>query len=221
MLTSRHYWFLFVVVVVGGMTFVHYQHRFSKRQVVHQDISHYKHSGDRVKIRGFQYDGHYEGKRIISIKGDQFTIEKKKLSFFRLGLTNVARFKGAVIDIYGTGRMSLEKAFTKEALSSFPAKRISSIVIEAVKLNLHNEKFLVTQISASSATIRFKKRDILFEGNVKVVSGPKSLETARLMLLPESAVIKTDRHFVLKTPERQFDGEHLTTDMFLGVVKKG
>jgi hypothetical protein len=256
----------------GCMAFGYYRQCPSKSQYIHEDISRYNHSKDRFRIRGFHYDGYDKGKKTLSIRAYQFTVEKRKLGFFRLGLANVARLQDAVIDIYGTRNepgesmprkvalgqgaklkpaqglqanaepehstlqespegfqadglafehVSLEKAFTKEALLSFPVKGVSSIVIEPVEVNLHGEESLVTQISASSATIRLEKGDMLFEGNVSVVSGPKTLTTNRLILHPEHAIIQTDRHFVLNTPTKQCDGGHLTTDLCLRVIRMG
>lgn len=246
MIISKPYRFLFcllVVAVLGGVAFLYYQHRTSSSQGVRPAVPAYRHSKHSLRMGGFKFVGNYEGKRIISIRADLFTIEKKKLGFFRFGLLNVARFRNAVIDIYGekirsaTGaapvsigqtaeifksqQMTFKEVFRKEALPSFPVKRISSILIEPVTVNLHDGNSVVTRISAASATISLKRRSILFKGNVRVASGSRSLRTDRLVLLPENAVIKIDRRFVLKTPEKELDGEHLTTDIFLRYVKMG
>ncbi|NVM20665.1 MAG: LPS export ABC transporter periplasmic protein LptC [Desulfobacterales bacterium] len=137
---------------------------------------------------------------------------------------NEARLTNAVIDIYGKKRhttdrsqpdnrrlrvMTFDHIFSREALPAFPVKRISSIVIEPVLVKLHDQRSVLTEISAASATIRLKKRDILFKENVRVASGSRILTTDRLSLSPENAVMKTDK-FVLRTPEKQFKGERLT-----------
>jgi len=82
-------------------------------------------------------------------------------------------------------------------------------------VEIHDEQSAVTQISASSAAIRLKKRDIVFKGDVKVVSGSRILKTDRLRMLPEDFTIRADRHFVLNTTEKQLEGNQLTTDIFL------
>ena len=237
--------FLAVACALAGMIFLYYQHRTSDLPETSQDISRRRYPRPRHEIRGFHFHGTHEGKRTISIKADRFGIEKKKLAFFRFGLMNVARLTNAVIDIYGkrtesvrsagpspagqkAGRtwsntsrrqsITFEEVFSGKALPSFPAKRISSIVIEPVLVKLHDETSVVSEISAASATIRMRQRDILFKGDVRVVSGSRVLTTNQLIMLPESAVIKTDRHFVLKTPEKQFDGERLTTNIYLEFV---
>ncbi len=111
--------------------------------------------------------------------------------------------------------MTFKGVFSKDVLPSFKAKKISSIVMEPVCVELHDEKTVVTQISADWATIRLKRRDILFKGDVKVVSGPRVLTTSRLSLFPENAIIRCDQHFILKTPEKELKGERLTSDIFL------
>ena len=221
--------------------FLYYQHRTSGLPKPPQEIPRFMPPGNRLQISGFKFNGHYDGKKIISIKADKFTIEKKKLGFFRLGLLNVARFKNAVIDIYGqrieTGEealpmsavqapeksqadtqrssISFSELFTGEALPSFSVKRISSIMIEPVCLNLYDGKSLISQITASSANIRLRKRDILFEGDVLVKSGLASLKSDHLILMPENGALRAERHFVLETPEKRLEGERLTTDLYL------
>ena len=110
---------------------------------------------------------------------------------------------------------SFEDFFSKDALRSFSTKRICSIVLEPVNVKLHDGKSVVTEVSATSAIIRLKKGDIVFRGDVRVVSGSRVLTTDHLTMHPDKAVIGTDRRFVLKTPEKRFDGEQLTTDIFL------
>lgn len=183
----------------------------------------------RHEIRGFRFYSTSDGKKIISIKADSFSIQKKKLGFFRFGLMNEARLENAFIHMYGRGRkpdesdnnlkpweyLTFNNVFSRDALPSSRIKRISSIVMEPVHIELHDEQSVVTKISAASAAIRLKKRDIFFKGDVTVVSGSRLLTTDQLSMLPEKAVMKTDRHFILKTPEKQWEGHRLTTDIFL------
>ena len=223
---------MLLLTVMGGMVFVYYQHRTSGPPKPPQEIPRFMPPAHRLQIGGFRYDGNREGKKIISIKADKFTIEKKKMGFFRLGLLNVARFKNAVIDIYGqrigsgeapgkpnthtqNSGMSFKELFTREALPSFSVKRVSSIMIEPICLNLYDGKSLISQIRASSANIRLRKRDILFEGDVRVKSGSASLKTDHLIFMPENGLLKAERHFILETPEKRLEGERLTTDLFL------
>jgi lipopolysaccharide transport LptD-like protein len=156
----------------------------------------------------------------------------------------VAEFKNAFVDIYGRSKLTnratgskstkgntenlqaggrlyrdvtFKDMFIREALPSLPMKGVSSINIGPICLNLHNEKSLITQITASSASIRLKHRNIIFTGNVRVVSGLKNLETKRLIFFPEQAMLKTDGSYVLKTSIDEFNGSDLSTDILLSV----
>jgi hypothetical protein len=198
-----------------------------------------RHPEPRHKIDGFGYQGSSNGQTVISIKADSFSLQKKKIGFFRFGLLNEARLDNAVVHIYGNVRSAqaaadgvpnkpgriltfnnlFKKDFIKESTFGLPLKRISAILMKPASVVLHDEQSVVTRIAASSAVIRLKQQDIIFKGNVRAVSGPAILTTERLVMIPETAVLKTDEHFVLKTPAKQREGQHLTTDVFLNSVK--
>ena len=250
LLTRKRLQVVFIVLTVACIAcpiFIYYRYTASEPEDNHKNISHYKQRHrPRHEIRGFSFNSSHDGKKVISIKADRFSIKKKKLGFLSFGLMNEAKFDNAVIHIYGrsgqtektevppegrragrgpagrtAGRQDLtfKGIFSKGSLPSFQAKRISSIVMEPVCVELHDEQSSVTRISAASAVIRFKKRCILFKGNVRVVSGPRVLTTSRISLFPENAVIRTDQHFTLKTPEKELKGERLTSDIFLKINK--
>lgn len=230
------------MAVIGGAGYLYYQHLVSTPSQVTQEFDEHRYPEPRVQIKGFQFEGYYEDKRLIKIKADKFTIEKKKLGFFRFGMLNVAKLKDAVIDIYGestkdagtpvskasrqtAGPSNMESqwpsgitfkdVFQKESLPSFQVKRISSILIEPICLNLHDEKSLITQITANTAIIRLKNRDILFTGDARVVSGSRILQTEKLIFLPEKVILRTEMPFSLNTPEKRIEGDHLKIDIFL------
>ena len=192
-----------------------------------KDVSSYRHLGPRHDIRGFRFDSNYEGRKVLSIKADRFSIQKKKLGFFRFGLMNEARLENALVRIYGkAGKgeaaasqdLTFDDAFLGETIPSFSVKRVSSVVLEPINVELHNDDSVVTRISAASAAIRLAKRDILFKGGVKVVSGSRVLKTDQLSIEPENALMKTDRHFILESPEEKWEGQKLTTDLFLRFI---
>jgi len=218
-----------------------------------------------ARNQGFHYQGSRDGLKIISIKSDRFSIQKKKVGFFRFGLLNEIRLDNALIHIYGSVRpaqnaadrpqasnlgerspafknagdksplkeapkkagadhakprrvLTFNNLFTKESLPGFPIKRISAVVMEPVRMVLHDEQSVVTRISASSAVMRLNQRGILFKGAVRVESGFRVLNTDRLRFIPKAVLMKIDRQWVLKTPEKQQEGHRLTTDVFLRSV---
>lgn len=231
------------LAIVGFVApvFFYFHYRASNSGQDSREASFRRYPKPRLEIKGFRYEGNHDGQKVISIRADKFSIQKKKLGFFRFGLMNEARLANAYIHLYGRsgqtensevgGRsgqtekrsdgyglqrnLTFKGIFSKDVFPSFPVKKISSIVMQPVCLELHDEKTVVAKISADSAAIRLKRRDILFQGNVKVVSGTRVLNTDRLSLRPESAVIQTNRPFMLKTPEKQYEGQGLITDIFL------
>ena len=224
------------IMAIGGIAcliFIYCLHNFSRPEDTKENTSRYRqHPGLRHEIRGFNFNSVQEGQRSISIKADRFSIEKKKLGFLSFGLMNEGKFENAVINIYGRREtevgdqgsgtrdrnLTFKGIFSKDALPSFQTKKISSIVMKPVSVELHDEKTSVTGISADSAVIDFDNRCILFKGNVRMVSGERVLTTSRLSLFPEGAVIRCDQHFILKTPEKKSEGEHLVSDIFLRPV---
>ena len=223
----KYFLYFVLIVTVAGTIFLFNRNRTLPTRDTQQEASHQKYLKYRLQIKGFKFDSFDDGEKVLSIKADKLTVEKKKLGFFRLGLINVAIFKNAVIDVYLKRKLSgndpdfIREALPslKDAFPSFSTKRISSIIIEPVCLNLQDENSLLTQITSNSAIIKLTKQNILFKGGVQVVSGEMSLITERLNLFPENSVMKTDRHFILKTPEKKIEGNNITVDMFLNVAQ--
>ena len=51
-------------------------------------------------MEGLNYQSHINGKRVMAIRAEKFTIERKKLAFLTIGLFNVAKVQNARIQIY-------------------------------------------------------------------------------------------------------------------------
>jgi hypothetical protein len=184
-------------------------------------------------IQGFNFESIVDGRRLVSIEADRCSIEKKKLGFFRLALMSTIRLENARIDIYGRpGQLHTEAAHSptkvelpKELISSdlfpqeiFPSsvqKAVTSIEAEPITLRLHYEDSVATKITAISALLRVDRRDILFKGNVRVVSGPRVLITDRLTILPDKGVLNTSHQFIMQIGETQTAGWQLSTDFLL------
>jgi lipopolysaccharide export system protein LptA len=192
----------------------------------------YQQIRSRILIRGFKFTGYNEkGEKVITVRADKFSVEKKKLGFITTSLLNVAVIKNARIDMYGRENVSenstaadlkeqlsgltFEDSFSRDALPALPAKNISSIKIQPVSLNLYKVDSLVTGISADSAEMRIKQRAMVFKGNVKVVSGEKALTTDNLLFFPEKARISAAGHYILKTKDGTSEGTKFSSDIFL------
>ena len=221
---------IFLALVISGfvsLIFLYFHHQASNPVHDFRKTSLKRYPKPSHEIRGFRFENYCDGKRAISIKADRVRIQKKKVGFFRFGLLSEARFDNALIHIYGSKQHPENKSdiqdltfngiSLKDAFPSFREKKISSIVMKPVCIKLHDEKSVVTQISAAWAAVRLKRRDILFKGNVKVVSGNNVLRTNRLSLNTETAVIKAAQRFKLKTLEKEWEGDRLTTNIFLDI----
>jgi hypothetical protein len=199
-----------------------------------------------VQIRGFEFVGHHEGRKVLSIKADAFTVEKMRLGHFRVSLLNVARLKNGIIDLYGqwpqkeksvsspspaegarlpskpqgSDRVTFGEAFSRKSLPSFGVKQVSSITIEPVTVKLHAEKSTVTEISAASATIRLKNRDVLFEGHVRVLSGSRALEADRVSFMPEDATLECAGPYELTVSGNTMRGGGFESDIFLRPLRQ-
>lgn len=219
-----------LVLCMGGTTLLFVQKRASIFSHAHpSEVSSQSHSNYRLKVEGFCFDSFKDGDKVFSIKAENFTIEKKKLGFLRLGLINTAVFNNAVLDIYltennakssdsGSDLVKASLPSLSKSLPTLPTKRISSIRIEPMCLNLWDEKTLFTQITSKIAIIGFKKQNIIFEGNVQVVSGDKHLSANRLKFYPENYLMETEGHFIFKTDQKRIEGEQLSVDLFLNLV---
>jgi lipopolysaccharide-assembly LptC-related protein len=248
---KRTYNFLFLFLllsVIGSAVFFYLQHRASiPQENISRGMPSNGFSKRPLEVGGFHFHGVHKGKKILSIKADKFRIEKKKLGFISFGPVRVAKFKNAVVDVYGRNDpanrsagskpgegnaetlqpgsgiyhdVTFKDMFLKEALPSLSMKGVFAINIGPVCLNLHDEKSLMTRITASSASIRLKQRYIIFTGNVRVTSGLKNLETKHLIFFPEQSMLKTDGQYVLKTSEDEFNGSDLSTNILLSAANR-
>ena len=182
----------------------------------------------------FQFDGNKQEDKVFSIKAAKLSIEKKKLGLFRSGAIRIAVFKSAEIDIYPQpvefdidveddrqqSNYSLNDVFTEETMPAHLFKNVVSLIFEPVKINFHTDKTSTTQIMANKATVNPKARKIIFQGEVLATTEYRSLAADELTLFPDSMLFKSDRNFVLKTPEKQIVGNNLTMDLSLNLISK-
>jgi len=233
--------FPLLLTCLAGALFLYFQHRTSEKPEVPEKTAVRTYPEPRHAIEGFQYEGHHEGRKILSLHAEKFQIEKKKIGFLRFGLMNVARFTKATLDIYGKRvesegstapetssrptltlpapvpdqNISFKGAFTEQAMPSFPGQKIASIIMEPVIVRLRDQTSTLTKISANSATIRLREGEILFKKNVRVESGSRVLTTEELSMVPKDGLLRTRQRYVMKTPEKWFAGEGVTTNMAL------
>ena len=239
-LTAFYVFLLLMALGIGAV--IYWQHGTSRKVENEPGQNFQKH---RLQITGFQFDGHRGGKRVITIKADQFTIEKGKMGPLRVSLWNVAKLKNGIIHLYGSStsssevsssktdfgpslgeegekpavrRLELGDVFNKESIPSFGVKKVSSIISEPIQVILHDEASVVTEISAASATIRIKERDVFFKGNVRVLSGARTLLTETLSLDPVKGELRSEEQVLLQSPRQAVESKGMVTDFFLNIA---
>lgn len=187
-------------------------------------------SGD-VFMEGLNYQSHINGKRVMTIKAEKFTIERKKLAFLTIGLFNVAKVQNARIQIYAYDDITdtstkkrkrlnlgdaIKEAFSKDSLKSMTKNRVVSIDLEPIDIKFFDENMLITEIKASHASIRPEQSyNIIFEGDVLVTSEKRHLSSNRMVFLHDKERFKVDGHFNFVSEKDNFSGENLTTDLYL------
>jgi hypothetical protein len=231
--------FVLMIAVIGGVVYFSGQ----SRQDPHRAGSGIQRdSGQPLRITGFQFDHDAEGKKVIRIRADELTVEKMKLGHFSIGIANVAKLKNGVIEVYGelarkpdppgsgpasqadlnsgggVSRepvLSFDNLFKEESLPSFGTKKVASIVIEPIRVQLRDQETVVVQITAASASLKLKNREIQFKGNVRLSANQHSLEAEEMSFHPENGRIKVEGDYLLQSNKDRIRGKRLETDVFL------
>ncbi len=123
--------------------------------------------------------------------------------------------QAAVIPASTPRVLSFLGTLSKEALPAFPVKNISSIRMEPVTVELHDESSVVTVVSATVADLKVAGRKVVFKGAVKVISGDRVLSAERLTLYPERGILSTTGRYQLQTFSRKVEGYQIETDVHL------
>lgn len=180
----------------------------------------------RVQMNRLKLTIYDEADNVLTIKGDSFTVEKKKIGFLRTSIFNEAKIKNGVIDLHSKSIMNgsngkpeyktlFKKAVSKDTLSSFFGHKISSISVRPVCISIYQNDRLIARISASSGRVGVKNKGILFSGNVSIESGTSKLITEKLSLNTGNATIQTHTAYELITDKGNFKGSVFSSDIFL------
>lgn len=231
MINHKHIKKNYVIVVVlilcwaGGVVYFHNVNKHTKKS----EPVVYSSEHERTKIYGFKTDITDDNKKILTIKGDSFTVEKKKIGFLRTSLFNEAKIKNGEIHLYSSiitnsvdkqsgEKISFKNAITEDTLSSVYDKKISSIIVTPVSINLYQDNTLITRVTALSCRVRGMQKDILFSGKVTVESGTSTLITESLSFNPDNATFYTNATYKLIKDKESFKGQRFQSDIYLKSV---
>lgn len=179
----------------------------------------------RLQIGVFQFYGMAEGKPALSISADSLIVRKKKIGPFSFSPAKTASMENVRIAIYADqveGKTDFTKAFSKETFKSFPVSvgNISALEARNIQVTLYINEIVATEIQASAASLRLNKHDILFEGSVRVTSGPATLLTDSLSFSTTEKSFQTNKPFTLLNGKNRLRGEGLMTDIYLRPLEK-
>lgn len=188
-----------------------------------------------VDIKGFSYDASAEGRCAFRITADRLVIRKKKIGHVSVGDFCDVKLENAVVRLYGRGGINgdvagalpisgtIDTLLDKLRLPFASSGRILSVRFAPVRIELPDQygdqygdqDAVAASISALSADARLNQKDILFQKNVTIVSGPRSLHADQLRLCLKTDRVQTDHRYLLETPEGRWQGKRLTTDIYL------
>jgi hypothetical protein len=84
------------VALIGGVAL----YRFLRAPDAPKDRKVAVQPAYRMQIEGLRFYGMNQGRRVVSITADRFTLRRGKIGFFSTGLTRTAVIENAIIDIY-------------------------------------------------------------------------------------------------------------------------
>jgi hypothetical protein len=116
-----------VVVLIGGLAFFW----FLRAPEAPKDRKVATQPEYRMQIEGLRFYGMNQGRRVVSIAADRFTLRRGKIGFFSTGLTRTALIESAIIDIYAGAPSSLGAG--PEHRSAKPPPEGASLLHESVK----------------------------------------------------------------------------------------
>ncbi|RLB10879.1 MAG: hypothetical protein DRG39_05350 [Deltaproteobacteria bacterium] len=194
----------------------------------------------RQDMRNFCYQSFMGSNQLVSIQADRFTVEKKRLGFFRISLINQARMDNALIEIFSypsqihqshkqdnnlpsRGSSKQKSGAEEEIKLSFKdylspllkKKKIISVIISPVTIKLYKGKQAIFSISAKRCVANLLRHNIKFKGHVKAIYGARVLKAHHVELDTKARVLKVDSPFTLTENKKTIRGRYLLTDLKL------
>ncbi len=224
---NKIYILVFILIICWVAIAIYFHNRQKSNQAPAPVIQNREYQ--RAQINRFTFSIIDGTNKILTIKGDSFTVEKKKIGFLRTSILNEAKLTNGVIDLYcndilngsvkNTGdKLTFKNAVSEDTLSSIYDYKVSSIRVSPVCIRLYQNDDLVTRIKSLSGRVRIRRKDILFSGKVRVESGKSTLITERLSFNPDYATFQTNTDYELITDKEHFQGNRFLSNIFLQPV---
>lgn len=191
----------------------------------------------RTKIEGLSFLAMNAGRKVLAIHADRLIVKNMKVGYFTFSMATVASLDNVSIEIYSAGWGDAQKSesrqkggawhernrkgvldfkdvFSEEIFSSFPVKKITSIVAAPIVFTLYDGETMITRISSRTATVRFRNQDVIFDGGVSVVSGKTELRCDLLKLSPADGLMEAEQYRMVRE-NKMTSGPRIKTDLFM------
>jgi len=180
----------------------------------------------KILAKGLSFEEHFEGRKLFTLKIDTVKILRKKVGFLSLGFFKVTRLENVRIDFYEVMKnpgstphnfLNFEKSLlSKNNLKLLKPKGVKGLEIVKITVNVYREGRLLSSICSDKAKIEFGKKEIIFEGHVRIASGEdRSLECSKIRWITDTQTFRTREHYVAKVNGRIIEGKGLETGYLL------
>lgn len=196
-------------------------------------------------ITGFRYTGTVDGRPVLFIRADRFTVQKRKVGFFRFGLMSEAVLENAEIRIHPNQGGAVEHAVSmapaaataqteiagKSVMNAKSSASLPEIFKDSVLPLFHGKRVsaisahpvrivigtgaAATVMTAHYGKIRVREKDILLEGAVVVTAGDRTLKTRHLSIKPERWLLVAEGDYSLESTGGRRSGRHMVSDIQL------
>jgi hypothetical protein len=189
-------------------------------------VSTYRFPKRELDIHGFTYAGVRDEKTILAIFADRFSIRKKKIGPFSIGLIKEIAFENTVFKIYdylnyledGMPPPGADHPFSKDLFQQFPVKGITGIHAAPLTIEFHNKGRIVTTLMANEGFFQFKNQAVVLRGNVRGKSGKRRLSAKEALFSPEKFTIAARGQDFTKNNGRKTQSKYIDYDLYLNPI---
>ncbi len=194
-------------------------------------VSTYRFPKRELDIHGFSYEGVRDEKTILAIFADRFSVRKKKIGPFSIGLIKEVAFENAVFKIYdylncledgmpppGNKSFFADHPFSKDLFQQFPVKGITGIHAAPLTIEFHSKDMIVTTLMADEGFFQFKKQAFVLRGHVRGKSGKRRLSAKEALFSPEKFMLSARTQDFTKNNGRKTQSKYIDYDLYLNPI---